>query len=149
VAERQSDFKSRVSYFRQPYSVEPVWLLNQAAERVDQTGSERTLSLLRLSGWEVDKQYDKNNPVCIYYDFRWKISQRENVRARTVCSDTDSDLVLAPSDFWNVNFQARLESLLQDEDKFPEDIYTYEETIIEISVERSRQRGLSKRYPKL
>ena len=122
---------------------------SQAAERADQTGSERALPLLRLSGWEVDKQYDKNNPVCIHYDFRWKISQRENIRARTVFSDTDPDLVLAPSDFWNVNFQARLESLLQDEDKFPGDNYTCEETIIEISIERSRQRGLSKRFPKL
>jgi hypothetical protein len=48
-----------------------------------------------------------------------------------------------------VNFQARLESLLQDEDKFPEDTYTCEETIIEISIEHSRQHGLTKRYKKL
>jgi hypothetical protein len=47
---------------------------SQAGERVDQTGSELALLLLRLSGWEADKQYDKNNPVCIYYGFRWKIS---------------------------------------------------------------------------
>jgi hypothetical protein len=48
---------------------------SQAAERVvDQAGGEHALPLLRLSGWEVDKQYDKNNPVCIHYDFRWKIS---------------------------------------------------------------------------
>ena len=53
-------------------------------------------------------------------------------------SDIDSDLVLAPSDFWKVNFQARLEALLKDEDKFPGDIYTCEETIIDISIERSR-----------
>ena len=57
--------------------------------------------------------------------------------------------ILAPSDFWNVNFQARLESLLQDEDKFPGDNYTYGKTIIEISIERSHQRGLSKRFTKL
>ena len=101
------------------------------------------------TGWKVDKQYDKNNPVCIHYDFQWKISQRENIRARHVCSDTDPDLVLAPSDFRKINFQARLESLLRDEDKFPGDIYTCEETIIEISIERSRQRGLTKRYKKL
>ena len=56
--------------------------------------------LLRLSGWNADKQYDKNNPVCIHYDFRWKISQHENIRARHVCSDRDPDLVLAPGDFW-------------------------------------------------
>jgi hypothetical protein len=46
------------------------------------------------------------------------------ILARRVCSDTDPDLVLVPSDFWTVNFQARLERLLKNEDKFPEDIYT-------------------------
>jgi hypothetical protein len=116
---------------------------SQAGDRAEQTGGEHaSLPLLRLSGWELDKQYDKNNPVCIHYDFRWKISQRENIRVRTVFSDTDPDLVLAPSDFWNA-------FLLQDEDKIPGDAYIYEETIIEISIERSRQRGLSKRFPKL
>ncbi|RDL36560.1 Uncharacterized protein BP5553_05912 [Venustampulla echinocandica] len=122
---------------------------SQAAERVDEPRGDHVLPLLRLSSWNVDKQYDKNNPVYIHYDFRWKISQRENIRARHVCSDTDPDLVLAPGDFWKVDFQARLESLLQDEDKFPGDTYTCEETIIEISVERSRQRSLSKRFKKL
>ncbi|KAF8848067.1 hypothetical protein BDZ45DRAFT_555830, partial [Acephala macrosclerotiorum] len=39
--------------------------------------------------------------------------------------------------------------LLKDDDKFPGDSYTCEETIIEISIERSRQRGLTKRYKKL
>jgi hypothetical protein len=77
-----------------------------AAERVDQPSGEHALPLLRLSGWESEKQYDKNNHVCIHYDFRWKISQRENIRARHVYSDTDPNLVLAPSDFWKVNFQA-------------------------------------------
>jgi hypothetical protein len=122
---------------------------SQAAKRVDELGGEHALPLLQLSGWKVDKQYNKNNPIYIHYNFRWKISYRENIRARHVCSDTDPDLVLAPSDFWKVNFQARLESLLHDEDKFPRDIYTCEETIIEISIERSHQRGLTKRYKKL
>ncbi|KAK3371034.1 hypothetical protein B0T24DRAFT_304724 [Lasiosphaeria ovina] len=39
--------------------------------------------------------------------------------------------------------------LLKDEDKFPGDTYTCEETIIDISVERSRQRGLKKRFKDL
>jgi len=34
---------------------------SQAGERVDQTGGEHALPHLRPSGWEVDKQYDKNN----------------------------------------------------------------------------------------
>jgi hypothetical protein len=70
-----------------------------AVERADQPSGEHTLPLLRLSGWKSDKHYNKNNPVCIHYDFRWKISQRENIRARHVCSNTDPDLVLALSDF--------------------------------------------------
>ncbi|CAM6001812.1 unnamed protein product [Sphagnum balticum] len=41
-----------------------------ASQAVDQTGGEHALPLLRLSGWKMDKQHDKNNPVCIYYDFR-------------------------------------------------------------------------------
>jgi hypothetical protein len=122
---------------------------SQVAGRIDQPSIEHALPLLRLSGWESDKQYDKTNPVCIHYDFRWKTSQRENIRARHICSDTDPDLVLAPSDVWKVTFQARLECLIQDENKFPGDIYTCEETTVEISIELSRQRGLTKRYPKL
>ncbi|KAH8747628.1 hypothetical protein F5883DRAFT_437030 [Diaporthe sp. PMI_573] len=120
-----------------------------AAEQVDQPSGEHVLPLLRLSGWESNKQYDKDNPECIHYDFRWKVSQRENIRARHVCLDTDPDLVLAPSDFWKVDFQARLEVLLKDEDKFPGDAYACKETIVDISVEQSRQRGLKKRFKDL
>jgi len=42
---------------------------SQTADWVDQPG-EHALPLLRLSGWEVDKQYDKNDLIYIYYNFR-------------------------------------------------------------------------------
>ncbi|KAH8800845.1 hypothetical protein F5884DRAFT_809026 [Xylogone sp. PMI_703] len=119
---------------------------------VDRPSGEHALPLLRLSSWERDRQYDKNNPICIHYDFRWKISQRENIRRRNICLDTDRDLVLAPSDFWEDSFQIRLGKIideLKDEGKFPGDAYTCEETIVEISIERSRQRGLTKPCKKL
>ncbi|PVH68670.1 hypothetical protein DL98DRAFT_564632 [Cadophora sp. DSE1049] len=50
-----------------------------------------------------------------------------------------------------VSFQTQIliSSWPQDEDKFPEDNYTCEETIIEISVEKSRRRDLTKRCQKL
>ncbi|WYZ38365.1 hypothetical protein EsH8_III_000279 [Colletotrichum jinshuiense] len=120
--------------------------VDSIAEQIDQPSGDRALPLLRLSDWDRTKQYDKNNPECIHYDFRWKVSQRERIRARQVCSDTDPDLVLAPSDFWEVNFKTRLETLLEDKGKFSGDEYTCEETIIDISIERSRQRGLKKRF---
>jgi hypothetical protein len=54
------------------------------AEQANHPSDENALPLLRLSDLESDKQYDKNNPECIHYDFRWKVSQRENIRARHV-----------------------------------------------------------------
>lgn len=121
---------------------------NPTAERPGQPSGDTSLALLRSSGGESNKRYDRSNPHCIHYDFRWKVSQRENIRARHICSDTVPDLILAPSDFWKVDFQPRLESVLTDKDKFPGERYTCEETIIEISIERSRQRG-TKRCDKM
>lgn len=40
-----------------------------AAERADQPSGGHALPLLRLSGWDSEKQYNKHNPVCIYYNF--------------------------------------------------------------------------------
>ena len=34
-----------------------------ATERLDQPSGERVLPLLRLSGWESNKQYDKDNLI--------------------------------------------------------------------------------------
>lgn len=48
-----------------------------AAELDDQPDGEHAFQLLQLNSWKSDKQYDKNKPVYIYYDFRWKISQRK------------------------------------------------------------------------
>ncbi|KAJ0335178.1 hypothetical protein COL154_013770 [Colletotrichum chrysophilum] len=127
----------------QPSSTAEV---GSVAEQNDQPSGDRALPLLRLSDWDSTKQYDKKNPECIHYDFRWKVSQREKIRARQVCSDTDLDQVLAPSDFWKINFESRLTLLLKDENKFPADTYTCEETIVDVSIERSRQRGLKKRF---
>jgi hypothetical protein len=117
-----------------------------ATDRIDAADDEHALPLLRLSNWNRNKHYDKNNPECIHYDLKWKISQRENIRARQVYVGSDSDLVLAPSDYWTLNFQARLKGLLEDKDKFPGESYMCEEVNIVISIERSRQRGLSERF---
>uniref|UniRef100_A0A8H7NHL6 Uncharacterized protein n=1 Tax=Bionectria ochroleuca TaxID=29856 RepID=A0A8H7NHL6_BIOOC len=122
---------------------------SQGAEQTEPPSGERDLPLLRLSDWERDKQYDKSNPECIHYDFKWKVSQRDKIRARQISADSYPDVVLAPSDFWQVTLMARLEGLLNDKRKFPGSDYTCDETNIIISIERSRQRGLTKRFNKL
>ncbi len=119
------------------------------AERAEPPSGEQPLPLLRLMDWHSDRQYDKNKPDCIHYDICWKVSQRDNIRARQICTDSDLDIVLAPGDFWETDFRPRLETLLDDKEKFPGAKYTCEETNVVISVERNRQRGLTKRFHKL
>ncbi|KAK1569652.1 uncharacterized protein LY79DRAFT_528327, partial [Colletotrichum navitas] len=43
-------------------------------------------------------------------------------------------------------FKLQLETLLKDRSKFPGDKYTCKETIINISIKQSHQRGLKKRF---
>jgi hypothetical protein len=61
-----------------------------------------------------------------------------------------TQIQISSCDFWKVKFHpSRLDNYLKDEDKFSQDKYTCEETIIEVSVEKSRRRGLTKRCQKL
>ncbi|KAH9210820.1 hypothetical protein DL95DRAFT_412652 [Leptodontidium sp. 2 PMI_412] len=67
---------------------------------------------------------------------------------------TDTELVSPAAEPANQPSGGQVLPLLRlsgwdNEDKFPGDKYTCEETIIEVSVERSRRRGLTKRYKKL
>ena len=55
---------------------------NPTTKRPGQPSGDNSLALLRSSGGESNKRYDRSNPQCIHYDFRWKVSQQENIRAR-------------------------------------------------------------------
>lgn len=117
-----------------------------AVQPGESPGGKTRLPLLRLNDWQEDAQYDRNNPKYIHYDFEWKVSQRENIRSRQVDKDSEPDISLAPSDYWEVKFRKQLDSLLQDKRKFPSESYMCEETSIAISIERTRGRGLTKRF---
>jgi hypothetical protein len=110
---------------------------------------EGGLPLLRLRDWEKDKQYDKNTPESIHYDFRWKISLRENIRARQVSTGSELDTVLAPSDYWEETFQPQLSELLTDKDKFPGNDYLCEEANVTISITKTRGRNLTQCFKSL
>ncbi|KAM3490242.1 hypothetical protein MY3957_006481 [Beauveria namnaoensis] len=83
--------------------------------------SETTgLPLLRLCDVEPQRVYDRSNPTCIHYDFKLKVFQRGAGKKRSMQVDllNKSDLVLAPSDLWDEQIQAHVESLLSDPEKF-------------------------------
>ena len=104
------------------------------------------LPLLRRGEWDEDKRYDKNLGECIHYDFRWKISLRENVRARSIVTDSALDVVLAPSDYFEVKLRKYLDGILKDRERFPGDDYECEKKSITISIERTRGRGLAESF---
>ncbi|KAL7940328.1 hypothetical protein V8C42DRAFT_337869 [Trichoderma barbatum] len=110
---------------------------------------EGGLPLLRLQNWEKDKQYDKNHPEFIHYDFRWKIALRENIRARQISAGLEPDTVLAPSDYWKEIFQPQLSELLTDKDKFPGNNYICEEANITINTTKTRGRNLTQCFKSL
>ncbi|KAF1729921.1 hypothetical protein CRV24_010465 [Beauveria bassiana] len=120
--------------------------VNTSAEepnRADAGKSKRNLPLLKLNNWEADRQYDRRNPICIHYDFVWKVSLRDNIRRRPITgNDQPDDLVLAPSDYWKETFQAQLESTIANNERLPGREYACDETIVVISVENTRGRGL-------
>ncbi len=116
-----------------------------AVERSANPSGETRLSLLCQSDCENDTQDERNSADHIHYDFRWEVSQRENIRARLICSGSASGVVLAPSDYWRVSFKKQLDDLFKDKDKFPGNSYKCEANIV-VSFERTRQRGLAERF---
>ena len=120
-----------------------------SSEPSDEQNGQKTagLPLLRRSDLEDGKVYSRNDPTCIHYDFIWKLSLRENIRARPICgSSQPEDVILAPSEFWMDQFQTRLERAVKDKQKFPGDVYSREKTTITITVEKTRGRGLKEEY---
>lgn len=67
------------------------------------------LRLLRLDEWDENKTYDEDPPTCLHYTIVWSamLNNEEFVK------DTEPDLVLTPSAFWQLALQHRVEGLVQ------------------------------------
>ncbi|KAL7939957.1 hypothetical protein V8C42DRAFT_356547 [Trichoderma barbatum] len=113
------------------HSQSPSCSSSPAADRANgrETQKDKGLPLLRYSDWEEDRQYDESNPVCIHYDFHWKVSQRDKTRAKLITENKRACLM-------------QVDGILQNRDKFPADKYTCDNTKITLSVPGTRGRGL-------
>ncbi|KAI9146671.1 hypothetical protein HJFPF1_13576 [Paramyrothecium foliicola] len=124
----------------------PTTPIARCSEPVD---NGTRLPLLTHRDWDEGQQYDEQTPTCIHYDLRWKLPQRYDMdkRPKTLSKNSELNLVLAPSDFWPLKLQRKLNELVRR--KLPGDNYTCEETNIIISIQRTPKQRLDQSFDEL
>jgi hypothetical protein len=65
------------------------------------------LPLLQLADWDPNLLYDESPPMCIHYSIEWKLLLKKG-RLTKLTNDTEQNLVLAPSAFWDRTLKSKL-----------------------------------------
>lgn len=91
--------------------------------------------------WAPDQSYDELPPSCIHYIMEWKLT----LNRRLVAKQTEDDLVVAPSDFWNEELSSKISDVVKSTGKSCEG----NATTIAISVNERSEHDTIKRFEKL
>ena len=103
--------------------------------------ARKTLPIVPYADWVPDQSYDQLPPSCVHYIMEWKLT----LNRRLVAKQTEDDLVVAPSDFWNEELSSKIADIVKSTGKPCE----ADATTIAISVNDRSEHDITKRFEKL
>ncbi|CAG8162240.1 unnamed protein product [Penicillium nalgiovense] len=144
--EHNSDYAPTPGYCGSPYaaistrSPSPSSVVEKSIEPTIKC-APRALKFLRLCDWEDGKAYDEDPPACIHYRIEWRVT----VNNREVSKDTEEDVVLAPSAFWQLSLEKKLEKALRRKTARYRQVRPDDTVIVASTTDRTK-RNLTKRF---
>ncbi|OJJ82848.1 uncharacterized protein ASPGLDRAFT_36960 [Aspergillus glaucus CBS 516.65] len=94
--EHDSQYAPTPGYFHSPYTTPSSFSPSPSS----------AAPAVQVGRW---KGYDEYPPTCIHYLIEWRVT----VNNQVVAKDTEEDLVLAPSAFWQLFLEEKLENVLR------------------------------------
>lgn len=85
--------------------------------------------------------YKNYPPFCMHYIIEWKLTLNRRIAAK----QTEDDLIIAPSDFWQEGLSSTITDIVKSSDK----LYKADATIIVISVNNRSEQDITKRFTEL
>lgn len=110
-------------------------------QRSQRRPARDTLPFVPYEDWIPDQLYNDQPPSCMRYVMDWKLT----LNRITAAKQTEDDLGLAPSDFWNEELSPKIADIVTSTGKPCE----AEATTIVISVNDRSEHDITKRFDKL
>lgn len=98
------------------------------------------LNFVPLAEWDDERSYDEKPPTCIRCSIEWRVMYNN----RALIKDTEPQVVLRPSSFWQLLFQANVDELIDRKTQLGKR-WRVDDSTVSVSVIERTKRDLVKR----